>query len=402
MKRILICMCLVGFLLAGFAGCSLYVKGDYKFQTKDYDGAIADFTAYLEQKPDSFQATYMLGRAYLEKGEPDKSVATLKKALEMNPGDPEAILFLGVAYVAKADYENAIATFESFEDPSRPLLEKAVGQQLTLLKIDYNKKLAKEAVASEKKLATVKPPVETYAVFYYEDKTPGKHMAAFQKALAAMTISNLSHINSIQVIERLRLQALLEEMALGRTGIVDSKTAPRMGRLVGAEHLIVGTLSKDIRTDTALASTTKGRVLGNAALTVKRENFFQLPGAIAAGVAEMKGIKLTPAEQAAVGKVHTKNIDAVLYYGQALDAMDQADWKTALDLFNKALQADPQFELALLGRESCPDDSSSGTGGMGQVTPESLKNSFAAAVNDQAAADKAKQDSLSGGSGGGH
>jgi tetratricopeptide (TPR) repeat protein len=320
----------------------------------------------------------------------------LQEALTLNPEDPEATLFLGTAFVAKGDHEKAIAVFESFKDPGRPLLEKEVSKQLTLLKIEYNKKLAKEAVASEKKLATVKPPVETYAVCYYEDTTPGKNLGAFQKALAAMTISNLSQINSIQVVERLRIQALLEEMALGTTGIVNSKTAPRLGRLLGAEHLIVGTISQDIRTDTALASTAKGKVIGNAAMTVKRNHFFELPGAIAAGVAKMKGIELSPTEQTAIGETHTKNIDAALYYGNALDAMDKADWKTALDFFNKALAADPQFQLALLGRDSCPSDSSAGTGG---VTPQSLKSRFDAAVGAQAEADKTQKDSLSGGGG---
>lgn len=400
MKRTLLSLCMIGMLLAGITGCSLLVKGDYKFQTKDYAGAIADFTAYLEKNPNSFQAKYMLGRAYLEAGELDKSVAMLQEALALNPKDPEATFFLGTAFVAKGDHEKAIAAFESFEDPARPLLEKEVSKQLTLLKIEYNKKLAKEAVASEKKLASVKPAVETYAVCYYEDKTPGKNLGPFQKALAAMTISNLSQISSIQVVERLRLQALLEEMSLGQTGIVDSKTAPRMGKLVGAENLIVGTLSQDIRTDTAVASTTKGKVVGNAAVTVKRDHFFELPGAIAAGVAKMKGIELTPTEQAAIGETHTKNIDAVLYYGNALDSMDKADWKTALDFFNKALAADPQFQLALLGRDSCPSDSSAGPGGIGPVTPQSLKSRLDAAIGAQADKDKTEKDSLSGGSSG--
>ncbi|MFZ5562661.1 MAG: tetratricopeptide repeat protein [Thermodesulfobacteriota bacterium] len=400
MRRAFFYLCMLGMLLAGSAGCSLLIKGDYKFQTKDYAGAIADFTAYLEKNPNSFQAKYMLGRSYLEAGETDKAVAMFQEALALKPGDPQAILFLGTAFVAKGDHEKAIAAFESFKDPGRPLLEKEVRQQLTLLKIEYNKKLAKEAIASEKKLATVKPAAETYAVCYYEDKTPGKNLAAFQKALAAMTISNLSQISSIQVVERLRLQALMEEMALGTTGIVDPKAAPRLGRLLGAEHLIVGTISQDIRTDTALASTAKGKVIGNAALTVKRDRFFELPGAIAASVVKMKGIQLNPTEQAAINEGHTKNIDAVLYYGSALDAMDKADWKTALDFFNKALAADPQFQLALLGRDSCPSgDSSTGTGG---VTPQSLKSRFDAAIAAQATADQAKKESLTGvGSGGG-
>ena len=73
----------------------------------------------------------------------------------------------------------------------------------------------------------MKPDSNTVAVCYYQDLSSGQESSGFQKGLAAMVISDLTKIKSIKVVERVRLQALLEEMKLGQTGIVDPKTAPR-------------------------------------------------------------------------------------------------------------------------------------------------------------------------------
>lgn len=392
------------FMVLGLTGCSPLITGDMKLQMGDYTGAITDLTNYLETHPDSFQGKYLLGRTYLEAGETEKAVSMLEAALDLKPGDPEGTIYLGLAYVAQQNYDKAIATLEQFQDKDRPIVETAVKKQLTLLKIAQSKKLAKSALASEKSLAASSPDRNTYAVCYYADMNPDKDMKAFSKALAAMTISNLSKIDSIRIVERMRLQALLEEMALGQTGVVDPETAPRTGKLLGAENIVTGSLSGEIRAVTALASSSKGRVIGNAAVSVSQDNFFQLPGAIAADVAKINGITLTPAQRDAIGAIHTKSMDAVLYYGQALDALDQEDWKTALDYFNKAVKADPGFELAILGREACPDDSSEGMSSPAKMSPQQMKANIESNVNDAAEdqneADEAAEDSLSGGGGG--
>ncbi|MDY6905402.1 MAG: tetratricopeptide repeat protein [Thermodesulfobacteriota bacterium] len=395
-----VCICA---LMIGLTGCSPLLIGDMKFQMGDYPAATTALTTYLETHPDSFQGHYMLGRTYLETGDTEKALSMLQKALQLKPGDPEATIYLGLVYVAQDNYEMAIATLEKFNDKDRPVVESAVKKQITLLKIAQSKKLAKEALAAEKSLAAAKPDSNTYAICYYADMTQDKNLQAFSKALAAMTISNLSKVNAIRIVERLRLQALMDEMALGQSGVVDPKTAPRTGKLLGAENIVTGTLSQDIQAVTALASASRGRVIGNAAVTVKKDNFFQLPGAIAADVVKMNNIPLNPAEANAIGAIHTKNMDAVLYYGKALDALDKEDWKTALNYFNKAIAADPGFELAILGRETCPDDSSDGMSSLDKMEPQQMKaqieSNFNDAVENQNAADEAVKDSLSGGGG---
>jgi TolB-like protein len=261
----------IGIICLGFSGCGTMdlLKAELKMQTGDYQEAIAILQAYLKEKPDSVWARTQLGKAYLHIEDLDSAIDSLSKAQQIQPKEPRSTLFLGLAYIGKEQYEKAIATWESYKSDDS-IITAEIKKQLTLLKITYSRKMAQKALAEEKKLATIKPEENTFAVCYYADASPDNSFRAFQKALAAMVISDLAKIDLISIVERIKLQSLFFEMSLGQTGIVDPSTAPRVGHLIGAENLVVGTLSSgSIRTDTSLASTSKGEVVGNAAVTVK-------------------------------------------------------------------------------------------------------------------------------------
>jgi curli biogenesis system outer membrane secretion channel CsgG len=55
-----------------------------------------------------------------------------------------------------------------------------------------------------------------------------------------MLITDLSEVKGLQIVERIKLQALVEEMGLGASGLVEANTAPRVGKLLGAQWLIGG------------------------------------------------------------------------------------------------------------------------------------------------------------------
>jgi len=151
------------------------------------------------------------------------------------------------------------------------------------------------------------------------------------------------------------LQALLEEMKLGQTGIVDLNTAPKIGKLLGAENVMVGSLSLgSIRAVTALASSDSGKVKGNSSVSVDNDKFFELPMVIVRDTVNILGISLTDEEKKALGVPHTKAYQAVVSYGKALDALDAGNWKEANDYFNLAIKEDPAFDLARQGADTCP------------------------------------------------
>lgn len=228
----------------------------------------------------------------------------------------------------------------------------------------------------------VKPDPNTVAVCYFQDISPDNSLQPFQKAIAAMVISDLTKIKSIRVVERIKLQALLEEMKLGQTGIVDLNTAPKIGKLLGAENVMVGSLSLgSIRAVTALASSDSGNVKGNSSVSVDNDKFFELPMAIVRDTVNIMGISLTDEEKKATGVPHTKAYKALVSYGKALDALDAGNWKEANDHFNMALKEDPAFDLAIQGADTCPSANSPSVNSISGASGPNLSAKIETAVS---------------------
>ncbi len=296
------------------------------------------------------------GFIHYNKGLLDEAIAEFETALKIEPGDPFSIYYLGLSYVKKEDFEKAINIWQGYRNKEKPLVEEEIGRQLTLLQIAYSRKLALKSLAEEDQLMTVKSDKNTVAVCYYKDLSPDESMRAFQKAITAMVITDLSKIKSIKVVERLRLQALLDEMKLGQTGIVDESSAPKIGKLLRAENIVVGNLVKgSINASTSVvASSEKDKIKGASSASVEHEKFFELPIAIVKDIVSILGINLSEEEKKATSTIHTKVYEAFINYGRALDALDDGRWKEASDFFNLALFADPSFDLARQGFETCP------------------------------------------------
>ena len=345
------------------SGCSAYTVGNMKLNRKDYDAAIAHYREDLSQNPDHWQARERLGFAYLKTGQLDEAIAELSKVLEQEPGDSYATFYLGLAWLSKGERGKAIETWKTYRNGAQPLVEQEIKRQVTLLEISESLHLAKESLADEEKLQATPPKPGTVAVFYFKDLSADRSLRQLQKALAMMIITDLSQIRSLQVVERLRVQFLLAEMGLGQTGLVDEGTAPRAGRLLGAENLIVGTMEPgSLEVKASVASTSKRDVLGAFSLTAEEQEFFELQKEIVFNIVKVLGISLTPEEKELLGTYHTKNFQAVVYFGQALDALDAGQWEEARDFFQKALEEDPDFLLARWGAEACPDASAPSIG----------------------------------------
>ena len=341
-------------LLSGCAGMDgSEIKGQKAGMDKD--DAIPVYEGYIGENPDSVKSRSRLGVWYLKTGRLNEAIAEFETTLKNEPGEPFATYYLGLAYLNKENFEKAIQIWEGYKNINKPLIEEEIGRQLTLLRIAHSRKFATKALAEEKKIMAVKPDANTVAVCYYQDLSPDKSLRAFQKGLTAMMISDLTKIKSIKVVERVRLQALLEEMNLGQTGIVDPKTAPRVGKLLGARNVIFGNLALgSIKATTTLASADQGTVKGSVTASVDQDRFFELPAFIVRDIAGIMKIELTDEERKAIGVPHTKVYKALVYFGNALDALDAGKWKEANDYFGMALKEDPMFDLARNAAGMCP------------------------------------------------
>ncbi|MEM8766592.1 MAG: CsgG/HfaB family protein [Pseudomonadota bacterium] len=102
---------------------------------------------------------------------------------------------------------------------------------------------ALEAALTEVQCAGLKPRVAVYG-FYATGK-----MASFEgfnvgDGLAAQLATALNSTDCFVVLDRTGLSDILREQELGLAGVVNRDTAPKAGRLVGAEVIIKGTITE--------------------------------------------------------------------------------------------------------------------------------------------------------------
>lgn len=380
-------------------------KAKHNLSSEKYDDAIAIYKEYLAENPDATEARSRLGFAYLKSGRLDQAIDEFTTVLKTEPGEPYSIFYLGLAHLNKGQYGETIKVWQTYRNMKAPIVEKEIKRLLTLVVIADSQHLAKTAIREEEKLKTVKLDAGTVAVCYYKDLSPDKSMRAFQKGLAAMVLTDMAKIKSLKVVERLRLQALLEEMNLGKMGIVDDDTAPKVGRLVGAENLIVGNLTWGINAATSVASTHEAAVKGTAMCSEKREDFFKLPCCVVREAANILGVSLSPGEMNDICIPHTQNYNAFIYFGDGLDAFDAGKWEEAKNLFEKALMEDPQFLLAKIWADACPSPAAPSISELKNMKAPEIathaESTHDGAMIKQRAAEEMREEAMQGG-GGGH
>lgn len=83
----------------------------------------------------------------------------------------------------------------------------------------------------------------TVAVLYFDNNSIGRDAADYAgigKGIADLLISDLAANPAVRVVERERIQALLQEQDLVRQGAIDPQTAVRLGKLLGVRHMVTG------------------------------------------------------------------------------------------------------------------------------------------------------------------
>src|SRR5687767_1329816 len=74
------------------------------------------------------------------------------------------------------------------------------------------------------------------AVLYFDNNTGDASLDVLQKGFADMMVTDLSSVDALQLVEREKLQAIIEEQKLQRSRYFDPKTAVKLGKLVGAQY----------------------------------------------------------------------------------------------------------------------------------------------------------------------
>jgi TolB-like protein len=318
---------------------------------------IPELEAAIAEQPSSVPTLVRLGVAYREAGRLDGARNALERAVTLNATDPAAVFYLGLTY---EDLELPGAARQLYtryiEIGNRDDLKRTLRARLPALERQELLLAAREAIAREAELAATPPRAGTVAVFPFAYEGADPQYRPLGRALAEMMVTDLSQTERLTVLERTRVQLLIDEMDLGETSLVDSLTAARSGRLVGAERIVQGQVNVDGETQLRLRAAIVGAATGQLAGRPLEEQdalrqLFDMQKRLALGVYSSLGIELTAAERERITQIPTQSLDALLAWGQCLEAEDIGDFAAAADFCAQAATFDPAFALARVGAE---------------------------------------------------
>ena len=207
---------------------------------------------------------------------------------------------------------------------------------MTLLRYEVAKISAKEALAN--KPASVED--NSVVVCDFKDLTPEKSMAPVQKALTVMLIEDLTKIKGMKVVDRVKTQTLMAEIQRAQPGITDEEAAAQLKKLLKAENVIMGSLSKgSYVADTVF----KGTVDGMAKVVIPESAVFELPVKILEKFCLIYGD--VEGQDCPTFKPQTSSPGALIAFGKAVIAMDGGRWDEARKWIAVTKKEDPKFGL---------------------------------------------------------
>lgn len=206
----------------------------------------------------------------------------------------------------------------------------------------------------------------TVAVLYfgYGGKTP--EMEVLRKGLAQMLISDLSGYGTVRLVERERLQEILEELDLAQSARFDAATVAQVGKLLGAQYLVMGDyfdLMNNLRVDARVIEVKTGQILRALGARGSADEFFtleqKLSGELNKALEEIVSGAPAPSKPPTPeppgggdGKPQPSRMarrltaKTAVRYSKALDAKDRKDVATAKKELQAVLTEQPDFVLA--------------------------------------------------------
>ena len=197
----------------------------------------------------------------------------------------------------------------------------------------------------------------TVAIMYFNNNVFTKDARDYDgltKGVPDFLVSEMASNPNIRVIERDQVQKLIDEQKLTSGGQVDRETAVRVGKLLGAQHMIFGGFMADpkgnFRIDCRAVNVESGAIEYTDRVQDHADNVMALIGQLAGHL--NTGLKLgaptRTGDAGAAGGTRLPMRIAVLY-GKALDMADKGDKAKAVELFGADLRVFPEYAPARNG-----------------------------------------------------
>jgi TolB-like protein len=311
--------------------------------------------AKLEQQraadPKSVAVLRALGVQYYKQQRYAEARAALTQAAAMAPTDGVVALYLGLSAEGMNDLPAAKAAYSSYLKVGRT--QRVRGQLEARLAAMQRRELqdaAKAAVQREATISLTPGTKTTVAVMPFSFTGADSTLKPLERGFAELVTTDLSRVKALTVVDRTRLQAILDEIRLQQTGAVDSATTVRAGKLIQAGTLVQGSILQTgdrLRADAALVSVATSQVSAAPNDEEAMARLFEIEKIIAVRLIDaLAPGQMTVAERNAIEQRPTKSLQAFLAYSRGLQYEDQGRFDDASRAYGNAARIDPNFGAA--------------------------------------------------------
>jgi TolB-like protein/Flp pilus assembly protein TadD len=187
-----------------------------------------------------------------------------------------------------------------------------------------------------------------------------------ERSIAVLYFENLSGVKDDEYLRDGVTEDIITELSkisglrtFSRTAILNYRDKPvtttQVGQQLGAAYVLTGSIRRAgnrLRINAQLVDAATDFPIWSERYDREMEDVFELQDEIAHKIAEALRITLSPQEQKAIAKRPTENLQAYDFYLRGKSyarRRTRQDLEFALQMFERAVQADPEFALAHAG-----------------------------------------------------
>jgi tetratricopeptide (TPR) repeat protein/tRNA A-37 threonylcarbamoyl transferase component Bud32 len=194
------------------------------------------------------------------------------------------------------------------------------------------------------------------AVMYFENNTGDEELDHWRKAIAELLITDLSQSKYIKILGRDSLYNILTQTNLLETKSYSSEDIKEVAMRGGVNHVLQGGFVKagdTYRINYTLQDASSGELLGSESMEGKgEESIFSMVDEMTKRIKQ--NFQLSEAEISSdidrtIGTITTSSPEAYKFYMEGYRSNNNGDYRTAIQLMEKAVALDPEFSAAYRG-----------------------------------------------------
>ncbi len=191
--------------------------------------------------------------------------------------------------------------------------------------------------------------VKTIAIMPFDNHSVTKYqeeLGPIGKGLAEMFRIDFQKISSLDVVERSKIDFVMQEQKLQQSGAVDKSTAVKAGKLLGAQYMVFGSFMQMDKNNTALmvrvVSVETSEIIASVDKRGKPD-YWKFCQELVVELAEDLDLALSDDVKKLIKEGGTESLDATKLYAKGLEFSDKYEYQKAYESFKQAYELDSSF-----------------------------------------------------------